>query len=237
MYMYNINYDNVKSGKNIYILFFIIGFIVLIVFGFIIVSNSLKKASLDSVVEAKLIVPNCHYNSEGTEMCSPIYYYEVEGIEYQCITNGSSSTSVDNNKNKVYYNSNKPNSCLNEYDESSFSFVYVILLLLSIGFILVGGFNIRKINKKIKKMKYLEQHGTLFKGLQYRLERTGIVVNNRDILAPVIDFILPNSSSPITLKGDARFDGILSDNDGLVDLLIDINDTDNYYIDFNIDYK
>lgn len=58
-------------------------------------------------------------------------------------------------------------------------------------------------------------------------------VNNVKIKRPVIDYMLP-TGTVITLTGDARHDRKHWDSDGMVDLLIDENNLDNYYIDFEI---
>lgn len=58
-------------------------------------------------------------------------------------------------------------------------------------------------------------------------------MNNRRIIAIQIDYKLP-TGNVIRLKGEPRYDLQSYDEDGLVDLLIDLNDIKNYYIDFNI---
>lgn len=65
------------------------------------------------------------------------------------------------------------------------------------------------------------------------MESTGMSINDVDILAPVIQYTLPNGDI-ILLKGDPRHDGKSTDGDGFVDLLIDENDPTNYFIDFEI---
>ena len=72
------------------------------------------------------------------------------------------------------------------------------------------------------------------KGLPYKLEPTGTIVNGVRIMQIVVDYEL-SSGSHILLYGDARRDYRFSDCDGLVDVLIDPNDTSNYYIDFEIE--
>ena len=57
--------------------------------------------------------------------------------------------------------------------------------------------------------------------------------NNIPIQRIVVDYTLSNGEN-VTLYGDARYDNKLCDDDGMVDLLIDENNQDNYYIDFEI---
>ena len=159
----------------------------------------------------------------------------VDGISYQCKTSIYIDKIVNKGQDKVYYDSKNPAKCINEYESSS-SIVSWLVLLIPILFVGAGLFNFIKGIMRIKKIKYLAKYGTLFKGLNYELQYTGMVINNKQILAPVVNFTLPNGST-IKLVGDARHDGKMYDQDGLVDLLIDLNDPKNYYIDFEIGYK
>ena len=60
-----------------------------------------------------------------------------------------------------------------------------------------------------------------------------MVVNNVPIKRPVIDYTLP-SGTVIQLYGDPRHDRKTADADGLVDLIIDESNYENYFIDFEI---
>ena len=109
----------------------------------------------------------------------------------------------------------------------------VLTSLFSGVFFWVAFDGVKKYNEKMAKYDYLEQYGRLERGLKYRLNRTGTVVNGREILQIVVDYELP-SGSVVRLFGDGRYDHQYADADGLVDLLIDPNDPNNYYIDFSI---
>ena len=63
------------------------------------------------------------------------------------------------------------------------------------------------------------------------METSGMRVNNVDILKPVVDYKLPNGTI-LQLTGDPRHDRKNQDADGMVDLIIDENNPDNYFIDF-----
>lgn len=233
--MYDISYKNVKKGYSIAAICLIVGISLLLILGCIAINKVLKKKSLDSTVEATRIIDNCNYNSDDDMMCSPIYYFIVDNVEYKCETTGSSSLMVNSSNNKVYYDSANPSNCLTEYDNNT-SFITYLVLIIPIVSIILAISNFIKTNKRVKKIKYLAEHGTLYKGLRYRLEPTGMQVNNRDILAPVIDFTLPNGSI-LRIKGDPIMNGKMADQDGLMDLLIDLNDPNNNYVDFEINYK
>ena len=58
-------------------------------------------------------------------------------------------------------------------------------------------------------------------------------VNDVSIQCPVVKYTLP-SGETIELKGDPRHDRKLSDDDGMVDLVIDESNPENYFIDFEI---
>lgn len=135
----------------------------------------------------------------------------------------------------MYYDSKNPSNCVTDYTVKPKGYMY-LLCLFPLIFIFVGLFQIIKVNKKIKDMKYLATHGTLIKNIPYTMEKTNISMNGRNLLAIAVDYTLP-SGSIIHLVGDPRYDRKFADNDGLVDLLIDPSNPDNYYIDFNITYK
>lgn len=233
--MYDINYKNLRKGRNFWFIFLAFGIIFLVVFIWMFFLTDSSSESYDSETTAYNIIDNCSYDSEGSYMCSPIYYYEVDGKNYKCNSNFSTSMSIDHSKNKIYYDSQNPSNCKTEFGSSFSSFVY-IFIIIPIVFVIVAVWNIMKANKRIRKVKYLANHGTLFKGLRYTLKSTGITKNGVEVLAPVVDFTLP-SGSTIQLTGDARHDGISYDADGLVDLLIDLDHPDTYYIDFEINHK
>ena len=106
-------------------------------------------------------------------------------------------------------------------------------MIIPIIFIVVAVINIRKVNKRIKAILELNNKGKLIKNLPYRLENTGTVINGVPIQKPVVDYTL-STGTQITLYGDPRNDKKQYDADGMVDLLIDESNPDNYYIDFEI---
>lgn len=233
--MYNINFKNLKKGISNGMIFLLAGLFFFLIIGYITFSGMIKKQMLDEVVEAYKIDDNCHLDSDGNNMCSPIYYYKVNNIDYQCKLSYSSSSKVNVNQKNVYYDSSNPNNCVTDYTAKPQFFMYLIMLFPLI-FVFVGAVQIIKVIKKIKKVQYLAQNGTLIQNLSYKMEETGHGRNNRQILAPAVDYMMPSGSS-IHLVGDPRFDNKQYDEDGFVDLLIDPNDLDNYYIDFKIEKK
>jgi len=187
---------------------------------------------LDSTVLSSKVNIESYVDDDGRTMYSPIYYYEVNGQNYSCSSNTSSSNNPGTKNKNVYYDSKNPSNCMTEYSKS-INYIILISLLLPIIFILVAVINIRKVNKRVKVILELNQKGKLIKNLPYRLENTGMSVNNVPIQRPVIDYTL-SSGIKVTLYGDARHDKKHYDADGLVDLLIDESNPENYYIDFEI---
>lgn len=124
------------------------------------------------------------------------------------------------------------------FDESNdFDYFNILLLpcllMIPLTAICVSIFNLQKINKRIKVINELNQKGKLVKGLKYHLEDTGMVDNGVHVERPVVYYTLPNDVTLI-LYGDPRHDGETMDSDGLVDLVIDENNPENYFIDFEI---
>lgn len=230
--MFDINIDNIKKGKRFFCIFLVIGILFLLIFGGIYVFNVVKLNKLDSTVLSTRVEVKSHINDEGTTMYSPIYHYEVNGEGYICNSNSSSNNNPGTKNKTVYYDSKNPSNCMTEFSKSE-NKILLLFLFLPIIFILVGVINMLKINKRVKAINELNQKGKLIKNLPYRLEDTGMVFNNVPIQKPVVDYVLP-SGEIITLSGDARHDNKYSDADGMVDLLIDEGNLNNYYIDFEI---
>ena len=88
--------------------------------------------------------------------------------------------------------------------------------------------------KRVKKLKHLSQYGTLYKNLPYQIVGSNVSVNGRQLPRIEVKFQLPTGEERI-YKGSPRMDFKMQDEDGYVDLLLDMENPDNYYIDFNIE--
>lgn len=108
------------------------------------------------------------------------------------------------------------------------------IILIPTIFMLVGIVPIIKIILRVNKVKKLNKIGSLFKNVPYQLVPSGMSVNNVQILKPVVDFMMPNGQI-IKLEGDARHDKIHSDADGMIDIVIDLDNPNNFFMDYNID--
>ena len=194
--------------------------------------NIINYKSLDSEIVPNHIEINTYKDSDGDTMYSPIYYYNIRGKEYKCSSQGGSSIMPSTKNRKVYFDSKSPTRCMTDYSRGNNKWI-LLFLLLPIVFISVAVYNIIKVNKRIKLINELNTTGKLVKNLPYRLENTGMSINGVQIQRPVVDYTLP-SGTTITLQGDPRHDKKVADKDGMVDLIIDEANPNNYFIDFEI---
>lgn len=230
--MYDINISNVKKGTKFYLAFLFVGLFFLVIILAIFISDFFKYKSLDSEIMSTRVEISSYQDTDGNTMYSPIYYYNVKGKEYACKSNFSSSLMPSTENEKVYYDSKSPSRCMPE-NSSSINILLLTGPVLPIIFIVIAIRNIVKIKKRIKSINELNNTGKLVKNLPYRLENTGMSVNDVPIQRPVVDYIMP-SGTMVTLYGDPRHDNKYSDADGMVDLIIDEANPNNYFIDFEI---
>ena len=230
--MYDIDTGNVKKGIKFFLMFLVVGVFFLGILLAILIMNIINYKSLDSEIMSNHVEINTYEDSDGGTMYSPTYYYNIRGKEYKCSSQGSSSIMPSTKNRKVYFDSKNPSRCMTDYSRGSNKWI-LLFLLLPIVFISVAVYNIIKVNKRIKLINELNTTGKLVKNLPYRLENTGMSVNGVQIQRPVVDYTLP-SGTTITLQGDPRHDKKVADKDGMVDLIIDEANPNNYFIDFEI---
>ena len=230
--MYSIDTKNVKRGKRFYTMFLVVGLFFVIFISSFLVSNRLKLNSLDSAITSTRVEVESYTNNDDETMYKPIYYYTVDGRDYVCKSSSSSSINPGTANGTVYYDSKNPENCTTEYSKSS-NWLVIVAMLIPVLCIVVAIINMRKISKRIAIIKELNQKGKLIKNLPYHLENSGMAVNDVPIRCPVVEYTLP-SGSTIILRGDPRHDGKSFDEDGTVDLVIDEDNPENYFIDFEI---
>lgn len=230
--MYDIDTSNVKKGIKFFLMFLLVGIFFLGILLAILIMNIINYKSLDSEIMSNHVEINTYKDSDGDTMYSPIYYYNIRGKEYKCSSQGGSSIMPSTKNRKVYFDSKNPTRCMTDYSRGNNKWI-LLFLLLPIVFIGTAVYNIIKVNKRIKLINDLNTTGKLVKNLPYRLENTGMSVNGIQIQKPVVDYTLP-SGTTITLQGDPRHDKKVADKDGMVDLVIDEANPNNYFIDFEI---
>ena len=234
--MYDIDFSNIKKqiSFNIKFLIIIIFFILMLIFA--IFRPNIKRLikSYDKKTYAYKVDINQSLDSEGNKYYIPVYYYEVKNKKYVCESSNGESDTPREGENIVYYKSDNPNICMTEYESKNRNTGVLTIFILTFVFVLIYFINrILKLNKMIKSLKKLNMTGKLIKGIPYKLIDTKIVANGRKIYAPVIS-LTNTDGKTIELVGNPRFDYITSDKDNLVDLVIDLNGSKNYYIDFEI---
>ena len=230
--MYDIDTSNVKKGIKFFLMFLLVGIFFLGILLAILIMNIINYKSLDSEIMSNHVEINTYKDSDGDTMYSPIYYYNIRGKEYKCSSQGGSSIMPSTKNRKVYFDSKNPTRCMTDYSRGNNKWI-LLFLLLPIVFIGTAVCNIIKVNKRIKLINDLNTTGKLVKNLPYRLENTGMSVNGIQIQKPVVYYTLP-SGTTITLQGDPRHDKKVADKDGMVDLVIDEANPNNYFIDFEI---
>lgn len=229
--MYDINTKNVKRGLGFYYLFMFVGILLLGIFLIIVMARNKTIKQLDSRTTSIGMTIETSHDEQNTKY-SPIYHYLVSGREYSCPSNTSSSAKPGEKNITIYYSSSDPSKCMTEYSKSRSKLIY-LFMIVPIVFMIFSSINVKKVDKRLKIINELNQKGKLVKNLNYHLEDTGITINKENIKRPVVEYTL-SSGKTVTLYGDPRFDRKTKDEDGTVDLIIDENNPENYFIDFEI---
>ncbi len=232
--MFQIDKKNFKKGNKLAFLFIIGGLLLTLVTGWIEISYVNKKNSLDKQVESFQVDENGDYDDEGNYMYTPTFHYEVNGKQYACESKASYSKAPSPNTT-IYYSSEDPKECLSQYELSS-NWIIIAGIILSTLTLGIGIYLFIKNKKVIKKVNTLLTNGKLIKGLPYALEGTNTYVNGHQVQKIGVYYETPNGLT-LHLVGNPRYDLKSQDEDGLVDLLIDPNDNNNYFIDFDIKFK
>lgn len=226
--MYDINTKNVKKGINFYLGFFVIGLFLLTICGAVPISYYVELNSLDSTTTSTNVIVNLHTDYRGGTSYYQTHYYTVDGSEYSCDSYISSGSNPGTSNKKVYYDSKNPSKCITEESD----IVLLMFALLPLFIIVFAVINMIKIRKRLKLINELNKKGKLVKNLPYLREDTGMRESKTIIYRPVVEYTLA-SGSTITLYGDPRFDK-RCDKVGMIDLIIDENNPNNYFIDFEI---
>ncbi len=233
--MYKINNKNIQKSLYFPLAFCLVSIFFIALFSYVFFLGPIKKQSMDSTTEAKDIIvyqigDDVFDRDELTYQAE--YIYEVDGEEYICNRLFITSSRPDLGNKTVHYVSSNPGDCIPDEDASLSVYSIFLLLLL---FIFIGSLiSVVSYFKILRKRKYLAKHGDLFKNVEYRIENSNYTVRGKRVKKFIISVKLPNGNL-INLESYPRFKDLLYDDDGKVDLLIDPNDLENYYIDLNIE--
>ena len=231
--MYNIDYKNIKAGYGFFAIFLAMGLLFFFVFGYFSWGGAIKKIGKDGIAECTKVDIETIDGDESTTY-KPTFHYKVDGITYAYTMPYSTNVNVGGmQKNKyIYYDLDNPSKCVSAYETEITGSGIFILLFTSV-FPLIGILGISNVYKSVKKTKKLAETGTLIKGLPYRMVNSNTSVNGRALPAILVEYTLPTGETREFL-GHPRYDYKLKDGDGLVDLLVDLDNPSNYYIDFDI---
>ncbi len=120
------------------IIFLILTIAILGGVGIYLIFYSGNTDKFDSQTKASSIYLSSSTDSDGNTIYYPIYYYEVNGKNYECKSNSGSSVKPNESKNIVYYDSKNPQKCLTQYEEKS-STIGGIICIVAAGIIFLLG--------------------------------------------------------------------------------------------------
>lgn len=225
--MYSI--DNIlKTNKLMYKIIFIFSLAFILFFSIIGLKDIIN---VSSTYNRKVKSNISEYIPTDNNMYKKVYYFDADNRQFSCL-----DSVVINNKNNqidkktIYYNFEDPNVCTTNIIKKTNLIVYIFIILLCIP-LLIGLIGMIKINKKLNKIKMLSKCGKLVKNLQY--EVVEIKKKNGNILYKAkTKYKFKNQV--LILYSESIYDKKLFKEYPTIDLLINENDVNDYYLDFNI---
>jgi len=101
-------------------------------------------------------------------------------------------------------------------------------------FVNIGKEGMENVDEKNERYDYLETHGKLIRGLNYKLKSTGIRIRGRRLSKLVSEYVADNGER-IELFGNPIFNGKYPEDNGTVELLIDPDNIENYCLDIKFE--
>lgn len=225
--MYSI--DNIlKTNKLMYKIIFIFSLAFILLFSIFALKDIIN---VSSIYNRKVKSNISEYIPTDNNMYKKVYYFDADNRQFSCL-----DSIVINNKNNqidkktIYYNFEDPNVCTTNIIKKTNLIVYMFIISLCIP-LLIGLIGMIKINKKINKIKMLSKCGKLVKNLQYEVVETK--KRNGNILYKAkTKYKFKNQV--LILYSESIYDKKLFKEYPTIDLLINENDVNDYYLDFNI---
>lgn len=225
--MYSI--DNIlKTNKLMYKIIFIFSLVFILFFSIIGLKDIIN---VSSTYNRKVKSNISEYIPTDNNMYKKVYYFDADNRQFSCL-----DSVVINNKNNqidkktIYYNFEDPNVCTTNIIKKTNLIVYIFIISLCIP-LLIGLIGMIKINKKINKIKMLSKCGKLVKNLQYEVvemkKKNGNILYKAKTKYKVKNQVL-------ILYSESIYDKKLFKEYSTIDLLINENDVNDYYLDFNI---
>lgn len=230
--MYEVKYSDLKIRLVISVIGIIIGLSLLYTFAIEPIKMYLDNKKIDSEIMSSRveIIEKNHKN--GYISYSKKYYYTVNGKDYSCNPNLNTNNMPKNDNEIVYYYSKNPKVCKTRFKEPflnvvsmSYSFMIIFMTLICI-------YDMVFIINEIKRVKKLSKNAKLVKRIPYRKKVFFGYRSSSKYL--IIDYTLPNGNTIELEKNISIFSFAKTQKYNYVDLLIDENNTKNYYIDFEI---
>lgn len=225
--MYSI--DNIlKTNKLMYKIIFIFSLAFILFFSIIGLKDIIN---VSSTYNRKVKSNISEYIPTDNNMYKKVYYFDADNRQFSCL-----DSVVINNKNNqidkktIYYNFEDPNVCTTNIIKKTNLIVYIFIILLCTP-LLIGLIGMIKINKKLNKIKMLSKCGKLVKNLQYEVvemkKKNGNILYKAKTKYKVKNQVL-------ILYSESIYDKKLFKEYPTIDLLINANDVNDYYLDFNI---
>ena len=225
--MYSI--DNIlKTNKLMYKIIFIFNLVFILLFSIFALKDIIN---VSSIYNRKVKSNISEYIPTDNNMYKKVYYFAADNRQFSCLDSvviNSKNNQID--KKTIYYNFEDPNVCTTNIIKKTNLIVYMFIISLCIP-LLIGLIGMIKINKKINKIKMLSKCGKLVKNLQYEVVETK--KRNGNILYKAkTKYKFKNQV--LILYSESIYDKKLFKEYPTIDLLINENDVNDYYLDFNI---
>lgn len=225
--MYSI--DNIlKTNKLMYKIIFIFNLVFILLFSIFALKDIIN---VSSIYNRKVKSNISEYIPTDNNMYKKVYYFDADNRQFSCLDSvviNSKNNQID--KKTIYYNFEDPNVCTTNIIKKTNLIVYMFIISLCIP-LLIGLIGMIKINKKINKIKMLSKCGKLVKNLQYEVVETK--KRNGNILYKAkTKYKFKNQV--LILYSESIYDKKLFKEYPTIDLLINENDVNDYYLDFNI---
>lgn len=225
--MYSI--DNIlKTNKLMYKIIFIFSLAFILFFSIIGLKDIIN---VSSTYNRKVKSNISEYIPTDNNMYKKVYYFDADNRQFSCLDSvviNKKNNQID--KKTIYYNFEDPNVCTTNIIKKTNLIVYMFIISLCIP-LLIGLIGMIKINKKLNKIKMLSKCGKLVKNLQY--EVVEIKKKNGNILYKAkTKYKFKNQV--LILYSESIYDKKLFKEYPTIDLLINENDVNDYYLDFNI---
>lgn len=225
--MYSI--DNIlKTNKLMYKIIFIFSLTFILFFSIFALKDIIN---VSSIYNRKVKSNISEYIPTDNNMYKKVYYFDADNRQFSCLDSvviNKKNNQID--KKTIYYNFEDPNVCTTNIIKKTNLIVYMFIISLCIP-LLIGLIGMIKINKKINKIKMLSKCGKLVKNLQYEVVETK--KRNGNILYKAkTKYKFKNQV--LILYSESIYDKKLFKEYPTIDLLINENDVNDYYLDFNI---